>query len=146
MGAYIYSILCAGIFTGMILSLSPDGEKGRIGKFIAFAGALSMALAVMSPIVSRLKSFGTDIDLGFGVEKEQAVNPCEYYASSVGNAFCSIYRSDPSLVRVNAFFDPDKNAMEKIELYYTGQFNYDPEEAGKLLGEIYGFKVEIIVQ
>lgn len=52
MGGYIYSVLCASLCAALLTALSPDNEA--VSKYVAFAGALCVALCVLTPFIGGL--------------------------------------------------------------------------------------------
>ena len=48
MANYLFSIVAASVFVAVLCAAAPDGEG--VGKFVAFVGALTVALVALSPL------------------------------------------------------------------------------------------------
>lgn len=142
MGDYIYTVLCAGIFTGVIVSLSPDTENGKLGKFIAFAGALCMALTLLSPI----GNFNTQDSGESFLDTDTEINNqalAEYYANSAGSTLSKAFSIERSKLSARVTFDEEDKNVEKISITYKGEKSFDTDLAEQLLSKIYSLPAEV---
>lgn len=142
MGEYVYTIVCAAVCTAVIICLSPDGEGGSIGKYVAFAGAIVMALTMLSPLSELLQGIsGYKFDLDTGLEAEVAGKEGEYYAESAGTVLSSLYGMDRSKISAR-ITEGEGGELLKITLI-VNECDFNKEEASGLLSEIYDITVEI---
>ncbi len=142
MGEYVYTVICAAVCTAIIISLSPDTEGGSIGKYIAFAGAVVMALIMLSPLTTLLKSASSyDFDIAESGVKVTAKQKGEYYAESAASVLKGLYGVDRSSIKAR-ITEGEKGELLKITLILK-ECSFDKEEASKLLFEIYDIKMEI---
>lgn len=145
MGNYIYTIIVAGVFSAVILLLSPDGQSGKTGKYISFIGALSVALVILSPLPTFLyennfldipdNSLQTVTDEGESAKRE-------YLASLSGMTLSEIYGTDIGNIKAYVYCT-DSGETEKILLSVKDNVLYDCKEAGDILSEICDVKVEV---
>lgn len=144
MGEYLYTVVLASVFICVILCLSPDGDGGKVGRYVAFIGALVIAAVLFKPLsgfisegVSDLEStsFQTTADIG---EEETG----EYMAKSVGTAFSKIYNVPLSNIRAKVAFS-DSGELQRIILTVDTKGNANWDEAEKILSDVYKASVEI---
>lgn len=145
MGNYIYSIVVAGIFASVILLLSPDGQNGKTGRYISFIGAVFVALVILSPLPDLF--FENDIlSIDASVAETKASEggsaKGEYFANLSGMTLSEIYGTDINDIKAYVYCK-DSGEMEKILLSVYGNVLYDCHEAGEVLSEICGVKVEV---
>jgi len=143
MGAYVYSLVTGALLVGLICAISPDGEGGSLGKYVAFAGALMLALIMLSPLADILLG-NEEIPLpSVQTGETDRVNTSEYYASSAGMALSSIYSTDISKIKTRVHYDKGADRVERIELLVNERVYYDTSEAGETLSEIFGFEIKV---
>ena len=144
MGSYVYVIICVGIITYFLISLSPSGDGGKYKKYIGLIAGLTMAVVIASPITDIV--IKGDIDLGsvgdFAKSHDNTEATGSYYASSVGRALSEIYGTDMSDIKASVVFD-DNGEISRVCLFTCDGSIYDKEEAGAVLSEIYGMNVEV---
>lgn len=143
MGAYIYSLIAGALFVGLICALSPDGEKGAMGKYIAFAGALILALIMLSPLADILLGDKDIYFPPFNEEESDKMNTSEYYARCSAMALSSIYSVDISEIKARVHYNDENDTVEKVELSVNKGGYYDSDEAGRILSDIFGFEIEV---
>ncbi len=145
MGNYIYTIIVAGIFVAVIILLSPDGQTGKVGKYISFIGALAVALVILSPLPKFL--FENDIvnipdSYTGGIITGGETAKGEYLASLAGMTLSEIYGTDIENVKAYVYCN-DSGEIEKIILSVKEETFYDKKEAGEVLSEICDVKIEV---
>ena len=141
MGEYLYTVVCAAVCTAVMISLSPDGESGNMGKYVAFAGAVVMALVMLAPLSEFLENVsGFEIKTEV-IEKEGSKREGEYYAESAGTVLSSLYGAERSKITARITEGEDGELL-KITMIVK-DLSLDKEEASKLLSDIYGIKIEI---
>ncbi len=142
MGEYVYTVICAAVCTAIIISLSPDTEGGSLGKYIAFAGAVVMALIMLSPLTTLLKNASSyDFNIAESEVKETAKQKGEYYAESAASVLNGLYGVDRSALSAK-ITEGEKGELLKITLILE-ECSFNKKEAEKLLFEIYGIEMEI---
>lgn len=142
MGEYVYTVICAALCTAVVLSLSPDGEGGNIGKYVAFAGALVMALTMLSPVAGLLKNISFDgIDISDTAEEAETKRG-EYLADSAGTVLSALYGVDRKSLSARIYED-DGGELLCITLILEKGAGFNKDEAAKLLSQIYEIKFEI---
>ncbi|MBQ2729260.1 MAG: hypothetical protein IJF69_00635 [Clostridia bacterium] len=143
MGSYIFTLTAAAVVSAVVAFLAPDGENGKIGKMVAFAGALVLMVVMLSPLPGVL---GKDINIeGYQSADKSASgkSTAEYYANMAGELLCRIYGTRISDIKAEVYCssegDVDKivlNLKEKKPAFST-------DEAGEVLCEALGFEVEV---
>jgi len=143
MGTYLWGILIAGIFVAVVRILSPDGEKGKLGKYLSFIGSLAVAIAILSPLMQFIGSFAfsqnaVETEPGKGGQRES-----EYYANSAGRVLSEMYEIPLSSINARVHCTED-GEIEKIvlELYHKAVF--DEKEAGEILSNIFQKKIQVV--
>ncbi len=140
MGTYIYSILCAALAVSVINALAPENEG--LSKYIAFAGALAVALCVLFPIAS-----GSDISLP-GLFDEPLVSEtsdsraeAEYTARNAVLSFSAMSGAKTdSIYATVEFRDNTTYVTLECDEYIVGSI----EDIEETLGDILGVKITII--
>lgn len=143
MGSYVYTLICAALCTAAVLALAPDKEDGSIGKYISFAGAVVMALTMLSP-VSEIFKGDREFDFKISTEAEMsnAENTGKYYAESAGTVLSSLYGVNRA--KISAIItEGDDGTLSKITFLIKGSVGFDCDEAEDLLSKIYEIKFEI---
>ncbi len=145
MNDYIYSVVGAGVVTALIILLSPDGQAGKLGRYIAFTGALAMALVILSPIpslVSETDLYGMEESFsgekGFDGEGKKG----EYLAGIAGMTLSELYGIEEDDIRALVYCN-DTDEIERILLRINDEVFFDCSEAGEVLSEICDMKIEV---
>lgn len=141
MGSYAYTLAVAAMFCAIIMLLS-RGADGKPARLVAFIGALTMIAVMVSPIprlFSKELSFSTDI---YQEEVESEKSTAQYYATSAGEALCTLYSEKPENVSAQVVCSDD-GSIVKLTLTVKGSTYYDKKEASKVLSEIYGIDIEV---
>ena len=140
MGGYIYGIVAAAVFVFIILSLSPDGPSGELGKYVGFAGALAVMLAMILPLPGVINESEELITEAEAVTADRTEKTGEYHATIAAEALFQIYGVEKEKVRARVYTDQEGEIAE-LELIIPGGEGVNAADAGKLLSEICSFKV-----
>lgn len=138
MGAYIYSVLCAALTVCVICTLAP--EKEGLAKYIAFAGALAVALCILHPFSGSTELPG--IDGLFEAEDSTTSDSraaAEYAARSAIMSFCAMSGADAA--DVSAEVEISENGTSVWLRCGNAVGNADELEAR--LSEILGFDITV---
>lgn len=140
MGEYVYTLICAAVFVAVIIALTP--KNNTLSKYVAFAGALIMALVMLGPVASYLVKADIPQREESEPEKQTGTENYRFYAQSAGMALCEIYgtNAEELTARVEC---KDNGTIESITLLVKGNVTYDTEEAGDILSEIYEKNIRV---
>ncbi|MBQ4066101.1 MAG: hypothetical protein IJD22_00525 [Clostridia bacterium] len=144
MGEYVYSVALGAVLVSVILCLSPDGENGRLGRFIAFIGALVMSVILLLPLADGLSGLDAELEgeESFGVESELGLRERgEYIARGAGAALQSIYGISYDKMSAYAEFS-DAGELERVVITVYGECP-DEHEAEKMLRDVFDAPIEI---
>lgn len=125
-----------------VLLLSPDGEKGSIGKALSFIGALILVLVMIGPLPSVLKSKISIPKSENEYTYEGEENTAAYYGNMVGRTLMAMYGCEASDIRVRVLYTDD-GEIELLTLYVSNAAVADDKEAGQTLSSIYGINIEV---
>lgn len=143
MGSYAYTVICTAIVCKLFVCLSPEGEDGKLYKYLAFTAALITTVVMLSPVVGFITSDRVDTFDGydFSTKAENSISVGEYYAQSAKSILCEVYgcSEDSVLARVTCYSDGN---VKKLEMKVSGG-DLDENEAGKILTEIFGFETVV---
>lgn len=142
---YIYSIVVAGVFSAVIILLSPDGQGGKVGKYVSFIGAMSVTLVILSPLPKVFfDSELLKIPVGgvSGAVASGQIEKGEYLANLAGMTLSQIYGTEVEKIKAYVYCD-DSGEIEKILLSLQDNVFYDCNEAGEVISKICEIKIEV---
>ena len=146
MGNYFFTVALACIFVGVLVTLFPDGQTGKIGKYISFLCALVICLVILSPLpdlVFGKKEF--DILNGISdtnVSEDSSQYKEEYLARLATMTLSEIYGTSTENIKAYVYLE-DNGEIEKIVMSVNDQTIFDVVEAGEILSEICKINIEI---
>ena len=143
MADYLYTVLTAGIFVAVVLLLSPDGKNGKLGKYIAFIGSLTVAVVILLPLMNVLSSRtfaeeGANSQITEGGERS-----AEYYANAAGMVLSETYGVSLDDIRAEVKCN-DEGEIKEIVLFAENEVIFDEKEAEKMLGNIFSLDIRVV--
>lgn len=142
MGQYIYTVAVGAIFSAVIVFFCPGGEGGKFSKYVAFAGALTLLIVMLSPIPGFFEKEHAEWNADTSKAESSNENKAEYYANSAGMALSEIYGTPLSDITASVIISDD-GELKKIELHIKGDPVYSIKEAGSALSDILGVETEV---
>ncbi|MBQ3527137.1 MAG: hypothetical protein IJA52_01080 [Clostridia bacterium] len=143
MGTYLWGILIAGIFVAVVRILSPDGEKGKLGKYLSFIGSLAVAIAILSPLMQVIGSFVFSQNAVETEKGNKGQREAEYYANSAGRVLSEMYEIPLSSINAKVSCS-DAGEIENIVLELCDKAVFDEKEAGEILSNIFQKKIQVV--
>ncbi|MBE6588488.1 MAG: hypothetical protein E7647_08790 [Ruminococcaceae bacterium] len=146
MGEYVYTLICAAICTAVLLALSPEGDGGKTGKYVAFVGALVIAVTMLAPIPGILSEAETDSFDELIPKPQSAVSESgRYYANGAATVLCEMYGIKRQAITARVT-ESDSGETEKITLIIKDEVTFSTKEAGKLLSQIFEKEIEVMAE
>ncbi|MBR6676530.1 MAG: hypothetical protein IKL24_04275 [Clostridia bacterium] len=142
MGGYIYGIVSAAVFVFIILSLSPDGSKGELGKYVGFVGALTVTLAIILPFPGVIREGEALIEEADTAQAPAGAMEGEYYARIAAEALWQIYGVEKEGVRARVYTDSD-GKLTTVELIIPKGEMTGLSDAEKVLSKICSVNVAV---
>lgn len=134
MKEYVWSVLCAALFSGMICILSP--QKKDLSKYVSFAAALAVTITLLTPVAGDFKAY-TPYEKNTGKEDSS-----RYTALCAADILCTVYGIEKSDITALAEVGED-GSCEMIELKVKNCTLPGKETAKKELCEMLGVKIII---
>lgn len=144
MRAYIYSVLCASLVSGVLCTVAP--EKNSLSKYISFACALAVALTVLSPFVNGTLNLSPESFFSEEEEasssKEQGRKKAQFTAQSAAEVLCAACGVQKEALFAQADVAEDGTVAE-IRIYGKDIIILQKGEMSEKLSEIFGVKITV---
>lgn len=144
MGGYVFGVVLSAVAAFLMISLSPDGERGEMGKYIAFLGSLAVMLSIILPLPAVVKEKSLDIvpEIGGEIREGPAEKTGKYHATLATQALFQIYGEDKAGV-IARVYGNENGDIEKIELLVPEGAEYSLQEAGEVISRICGIETAV---
>lgn len=149
MANYLFSIVAASVFVAVICAAAPDGEG--VGKFVGFAGALTVALVALSPLAGGVDEWMDNIqkewetETGQSSEQDMEQN-AKYLAYNIALTTSEIYNL--ALEDISVFVYPSEDqetfAADEVRITLPVGVQIDTENASDTLSQL--FSCTVLVQ
>lgn len=146
MANYLFSIVAASVFVAVLCAAAPE-EEG-LGKFVAFAGALTVALIALSPLAGCMDEWidkvqtewGSGLQNANGKDDEQSA---EYFAYSIAATAAEIYDMEIENISVSVYPAKDEKSFvpDKVCVVLPTGTHIDTEDASQTLSNLFSCTV-----
>lgn len=138
MGQYIYSILLAALCAAILGALAPENES--VSKFVAFAGALAVALCIVQPFIGDVGFLQYPYDNTESPPMQNSEAEAEYMARNAILALSAVSGAKTEDLTAAVVKNGDRYS---ISLYVKGFLTADKSELSERLGEILGADITL---
>lgn len=148
MANYLFSIVVASIFVAVLCAAAPDGEG--IGKFVAFAGALTVALVALSPLAGGIDTWIGGMQTEWKAQLQDTSVPDEeqsakYLAYNIAVTTSEIYSLQMQDLSVSVYPANDTKVFtpETVHVTLPAGTQLDFEEASQTLSNLFSCTVSV---
>ncbi len=151
MANYLFSIVAASVFVAVLCAAAPDGEG--VGKFVAFAGALTVALVALSPLAGGVDAWMDGIRSEWGSELQDSSTQDEeqsakYLAYNIAMTASEIYSLELLDVSVSVYPAKDVQAFtpEAVHIVLPAETSIDTGEASQTLSKLFSCTISVEIK
>ena len=151
MANYLFSIVAASVFVAVLCAAAPDGEG--VGKFVAFAGALTVALVALSPLAGGVDAWMDGIRSEWGSELQDSSTQDEeqsakYLAYNIAVTASEIYSLEIQDVSVSVYPAKDVQTFtpEAVHVALPAGTSLDTGEASQTLSKLFSCTISVEIK
>lgn len=151
MANYLFSIVAASVFVAVLCAAAPDGEG--VGKFVAFAGALTVALVALSPLAGGVDAWVDGIRSEWGSELQDTSiqdeeQSAKYLAYNIAMTASEIYGLELQDVSVSVCPAKDVQTFtpEAVQIALPAGTSLDTDEASETLSKLFSCAISVEIK
>ena len=148
MANYLFSIVAASVFVAVLCAAAPDGEG--VGKFVAFVGALTVALVALSPLAGGVDAWMEGMETEWGSEVQDTSTQDEeqsakYFAYNIAVTASEIYGLKIQDVSVSVYPAKDVQTFtpKAVHVALPAGTSLDTAEASQTLSKLFSCAISV---